>query len=69
MEYINDQAAWIKKQRMEIQALMMENRKLRHENRNLKIELSSQEVIAEEGRLSSRFHGFTSIVQEARAEW
>lgn len=69
MAYINDQAAWIKKQRMEIQALMMENRKLRNENRNLKIELSSQEVIAEEGRLSSRFQGFTSIVQEARAEW
>ncbi|WP_285011986.1 hypothetical protein [Lactococcus formosensis] len=54
---------------MEIQAVMMENRKLREENRKLKIELSSQEVIAEEGRLSSRFHGFTSIVQEARAEW
>lgn len=63
---MNTQSAWIKKQQMEIQALLMENRKLRNENRNLKIELSSQEVIAEEGRLSSRFHGFTSIVQEAR---
>lgn len=67
MTYINDQSAWIKKQRMEIQALMMENRKLRDENRYLKSKLSSQEVIAEEGRLSSRFHGFTSIVQESRA--
>ncbi len=69
MSYINNQSEWIKRQRMEIQAVMMENRKLREENRKLKIELSSQEVIAEEGRLSSRFHGFTSIVQEARAEW
>ncbi len=51
---------------MEIQALLMENRKLRNENRRLKLELSSQEVVAEEGRMSSRFHGFTSIVQEAR---
>lgn len=66
MSYINHQSAWIKKQQMEIQVLLMENRKLRNENRNLKIELSSQEVIAEEGRLSSRFHDFTSIVQEAR---
>ncbi len=66
MSYIKYQSAWIKKQQMEIQALLMENRKLRNENRNLKIELSSQEVIAEEGRLSSRFHGFTSIVQEAK---
>lgn len=69
MSYINNQSEWIKRQRMEIQALMMENRKLRNENRNLKIELASQEVVAEEGRLSSRFHGFTSIVQEARTEW
>ena len=66
MSYKNDQSLWFKKQQMEIQALMMENRKLRNENRNLKIELSSRETMAEEGRLSSRFHGFTSIVQEAR---
>ncbi|MBL3715586.1 hypothetical protein GHK52_01865 [Lactococcus garvieae] len=66
MSYKNNQSLWLKKQQMEIQALMMENRKLRNENRNLKIELSSRETMAEEGRLSSRFHGFTSIVQEAR---
>lgn len=63
---MNTQSAWIKKQQMEIQALLMENRKLRNENRRLKLELSLQEVVAEEGRMSSRFHGFTSIVQEAR---
>ena len=63
---MNTQSALIKKQCMEIQALMMENRKLRDENRRLKLELSSQDVVAEEGRMSSRFHGFTSIVQEAR---
>lgn len=66
MSYKNDQSLWFKKQQMEIQALLMENRKLRNENRNLKIELSSREAMAEEGRLSSRFHGFTSIVQESR---
>lgn len=69
MAYINDQSVWIKKQRMEIQGLMMENRKLREENRKLKSELSLKETMAEEGRLSSRFHGFTSIAQEARSEW
>lgn len=63
---MNTQSVWIKKQRIEIQALVMENRKLRDENRRLKLELSSQDVAAEEGRMSSRFHGLTSIVQEAR---
>lgn len=63
---MNNQSEWIKKQQMEIQKLLMENRKLRNENRKLKIELSSQDVMAEEGRMSSRFHGLTSIVQEAR---
>ena len=69
MSYINNQSEWIKRQRMEIQAVMMENRKLREENRKLRSELSLKESMAEEGRLSSRFHGFTSIAQEARAEW
>lgn len=66
MPLINKPTSWVDNQ---IQILTLENRKLRSENRRLKSELALKEAMAEEGRLSSRFHGFTSIAQEARAEW
>lgn len=62
MPLINKPSSWVNNQ---LQILTLENRKLRAEIRDLKAELSIRETMAEEGERSSRFHGFTSIVQEA----
>ncbi|XHB95558.1 hypothetical protein AAFF39_00620 [Lactococcus garvieae] len=64
MPIINRPTSFINDQ---LQECTLDQRRLRDENRRLRAQLSQCEAAAEEGRLSSRFHGFTSIVQEAKA--